>query len=34
MRNIPWPSAVLLLVIFLATIGFGGYVFWMAGAIR
>jgi hypothetical protein len=34
MREMPWPAALLLLVFYLAAIGLGGYVFWLAGAIR
>ena len=34
MRDVPWSAALLLLVIYLAAIGLGGYVFWLAGAIR
>ena len=34
MRDVPWSAALLLLVFYLAVIGLGGYLFWLAGAIR
>jgi hypothetical protein len=34
MRDVPWSAALLLLAFYLAAIGLGGYLFWLAGAIR
>jgi hypothetical protein len=34
MRDVPWSAALLLLVFYLTAIGLGGYLFWLAGAIR